>query len=235
MRHGKKPTQLELRPRTWGGRREGAGRRRRSSSGVSHQSRPAHARRFPLHVTWRIRREVGNLRTDKRFLRIQRAFRYGGDRFGLRLIEFSVQSNHVHLIVEAEDRRALSRGLQGLAIRVARGVNRASNRRGRVLADRYHARALRTPTEVRRAVAYVLRNLQHHTHEDPRYVDPYSSMAGEAAWHLEPNGTSQLVTAPPRSWLLRRALVSVPHRSHPHSDSDVAYNRPRNVRWNKLR
>jgi putative transposase len=206
MKRAKKPKQLELRARTWGGRREGAGRPRRASSGVSHQTRPTHARRFPLHVTWRIRREVGNLRTDKRFLRIQRAFRYGGDRFGLRLVEFSVQSNHVHLIVEADDKLALSRGLQGLAIRVAKGVNRASNRRGRVLADRYHARSLRTPTEVRHAVHYVLRNLQHHTHEDPLYVDPYSSMAGEALFHLEPDGTYEPILAKPRTWLLQRAL-----------------------------
>ena len=208
MRRTRKPAQLELRPRTWGGRREGAGRPRRATSGVSHQTRPQHARRFPLHVTWRIRREVGSLRTDKRFLRIQRAFRYGGDRFGLRLIEFSVQSNHVHLIVEAEDKRALSRGLQGLAIRVAKGVNRASNRRGRVLADRYHARPLRTPTEVRRAIHYVLRNLQHHTGEDPLYIDPYSSMAGFAVSHLEPDGTVERVTARARTWLLQREIRS---------------------------
>jgi putative transposase len=204
MNRRRKPKQLELRPRTWGGRREGAGRPRRATSGVPHLTRPEHKQRFPLHVTWRIRREVGNLRTDKRFRRIQRAFRYGGDRFGLRLVEFSVQSNHVHLIVEAKDKRALSRGLQGLAIRVAKGVNRASNRRGRVLADRYHARALRTPTEVRHAIHYVLRNLQHHTHEDPLYVDPFSSMAGEAVLHLEPDGTHHSITARPRTWLLRR-------------------------------
>jgi putative transposase len=163
-----------------------------------------------LHVTWRIHRDVGNLRTDKRFRRIQRAFCYGGDRFGLRLVEFSVQSNHVHLIVEADSKLALSRGLQGLAIRVAKGVNRASRRSGRVLADRYHARPLRTPNEVRRAVAYVLRNLQHHTREDPRYVDPFSSMAGDAVWHLEPDGTSLRVTARPRTWLLRRQSMTTP-------------------------
>jgi hypothetical protein len=106
----------------------------------------------------------------------------------------------------ANDKRALSRGLQGLAIRVAKGVNRASDRRGRVLADRYHARELRSPTEVRHAVRYVLRNLQHHTHEDPLYVDPYSSIAGEAVLHLEPDGTYARVTARPRTWLLRRKL-----------------------------
>jgi len=204
MKSLRKPEQLQLHPRTWGGRRAGAGRPRRSTSGVPHQSRPVLKPRFPLHVTWRIRPDVGNLRTDKRFLRIQRAFRYGGDRFGLRLVEFSVQSNHVHLIVEANDKRALSRGLQGLAIRVAKGVNRASNRKGRVLADRYHARPLRTPSEVRRAVHDVLRNLQHHTREDPLFVDPFSSIAGQAILHLEPDGTHALVLARPRTWLLRR-------------------------------
>ncbi len=196
--------QLALSPRTWGGRREGAGRPKRPGAGVAHHTRGEFPERFPLHVTWRVRKEVGNLRTDKRFRTIQRAFRYGGDRFGLRLIEFSIQSNHVHLIVEARDRRALSRGLQGLAIRVAKGVNRASRRRGRVLADRYHARTLRTPTEVRRAVQYVRRNLHHHTGEQPRYVDPYSSMSGEALWHVDFEGTAQIVTVRPRSWLLRR-------------------------------
>ena len=139
---------------------------------------------------------------------IQRAFRYGGDRFGLRLAEFSVQSNHVHLIVEADDKRALSRGLQGLAIRIARGVNRASRRRGKVLADRFHARLLRTPTEVKRAIHYVRRNLHHHAHEHPWYVDPYSSTSGEACWHVDEDGTAACVIARAKSWLLRRASVS---------------------------
>ena len=207
-RSKKKMQQLELPSRTWGGRRKGAGRPKKpkGEAGVTHQQRREFPKRFPLHVTWKILKDVGNLRTDKRFRKIQRAFRYGGDRFGLRLAEFSVQSNHVHLIVEAEDKRALSRGLQGLAIRIARGVNRASRRRGKVLADRFHARLLRTPTEVKHAVHYVLRNLHHHTRDRSPYVDPFSSMSGEASWHVERDGTAQLVTARARSWLLRRAF-----------------------------
>ena len=202
----KKPEQLELPSRTWGGRRKNAGRPKKpkGEAGVTHQLRAEFPKRFPLHVTWKIRRDVGNLRTDKRFRKIQRAFRYGGHRFGLRLAEFSVQSNHVHLIVEADDKRALSRGLQGLAIRVARGVNRASRRRGKVLADRFHARLLRTPAEVKRAIHYVRRNLHHHTRDRSPYVDPFSSMSGEACWHIDEDGTAQLVTARPKCWLLRR-------------------------------
>ena len=151
---------------------------------------------------------MGSLRTDKRFRHIKRAFRDGGDRFGLRLAEFSVQSKHVHLIVEADGKRALSRGLQGLAIRIARGVNRASRRRGKVLADRFHARLLRTPDEVTNAIHYVRRNLHHHTRDRSPYVDPFSSMSGEAAWHVERDGSAQRVIARARSWLLRRALES---------------------------
>jgi hypothetical protein len=63
-----------------------------------------------------------------------------------------VLATHIHLIVEAKDRELLSRGMQGLVIRMARQLNKALGRTGRVSADRYFARALKTPREVRRAV-----------------------------------------------------------------------------------
>jgi REP element-mobilizing transposase RayT len=85
----------------------------------------------------------------------------------------NVQGNHVHLLVEAHDQRALSRGMNGLGVRVARGLNRVMQRRGHVLADRYHAHILRSPTEARRARAYLLQNARkHYGHASP---DPYTS------------------------------------------------------------
>jgi REP element-mobilizing transposase RayT len=96
------------------------------------------------------------------FGELRQAFAAGRERFGFRLTEFSVQSNHLHLMVEAEDTRALSRGMQGLAIRCARTLNRLWQRRGAVFSDRYHAHVLRTPTEVRRALRYVLENARRH-------------------------------------------------------------------------
>jgi hypothetical protein len=68
----------------------------------------------------------------------------------------------LHLLVEASDRRALSRGMQGLSIRVARATNGELGRKGRVFADRYHARALTTPRAVRFALRYVLLNVHKH-------------------------------------------------------------------------
>src|SRR5678815_839051 len=142
MKRRRKMVQLELPERRWGGRRKGAGRPKVKGV-VLHRRRPKFPGRFPLHITLRIRREVGSLRSERRFAQIKTAFRHGCDQFGMRLVEFSVQSNHIHLIVEAENREALSRGMQALAIRLARAVNRASGRVGTVFADRYFARILK--------------------------------------------------------------------------------------------
>lgn len=94
-------------------------------------------------------------------------------------MHYSVQGNHLHLIVEAADAPTLSRGMQGLATRLARRANALAGRRGSVFADRYHARALATPREVKHAVRYVLGNYRHHAREHlPRgFVDPLTSRA----------------------------------------------------------
>src|SRR5262245_6191892 len=114
-------------PRTWGGARKGAGRKKRTPYQL-HRARPAHLARFPMHVTLKLLYGVPAIRTGAHFRQIKRAFRYGCDRFGMRLCEFSVQDGHIHLIVEAEDKNALSRGMQGLEIRLARAVNRVLGR-----------------------------------------------------------------------------------------------------------
>ena len=77
-------------------------------------------------------------------------------------MHYSVQGNHVHLFVEAQDEKALSRGMSGLGVRVAKGLNRVMRRHGKVLDDRYHGHILRTPTEVRRAREYLLQNARRH-------------------------------------------------------------------------
>ena len=155
--------QASFRFRTWGGRRKGAGRKPAGArSRVVHRRRPVLKARFPVHVTWRMREGVWGLRTRRCFGALARAFWGGANRFGFRLVHYSVQGNHVHLLVEARDERSLSRGMNGLGVRVAKGLNRVMRRRGRVLEDRYHGHVLRTPTEARRARAYLLQNARRH-------------------------------------------------------------------------
>ena len=202
----RKQLSLEL-PPTWGGKRKNAGRRPKGDrAGVSHLARPRLRRRMPVHVTLRVQREVYNLRSRRCFKRLEAAFFAGGNKFGLRLNQFSVQGNHIHLIVEADDHRALSLGMLGMEVRMARSLNRLMQRRGKVFSDRYHARVLKTPSEVRRAINYVLGNFLKHQRErgnsiSPAYCDPYSSA------YIAADGTGP-PTLPARTWLLRSALTS---------------------------
>jgi REP element-mobilizing transposase RayT len=129
------------------------------------------------------------------------ALRGAALRPGFRLARFSVQGNHVHLVVEAATAAALTSGMKALAIRLARGMNRLMGSRGPVLEDRYHAHVLRTPAEVRRALAYVADNFASHARRRGEPVgegfrDPFNSDA-------RPD-----LVARPATWLLRRVATS---------------------------
>jgi REP element-mobilizing transposase RayT len=197
--------------RTWGGKRKGAGRKPAGArAGVPHQHRPVLSPRHPAHVTMRVLPHVWNLRSRRAFRAIGLALASCKESDGFRLVHFSVQGNHLHLIVEARDAERLSRGMQGLATWIARRLNQLIGRRGKVFADRFHAHVLRTPLEVAHAIAYVLGNVAIHasrrgasrasitrpTPRQPAKADPYSSAGGDGP----------ALTAAPRTWLLRRGM-----------------------------
>ncbi len=199
--------QLDLVYRTHGGRRPGAGRPRSPRGPVPHRARPALSSRHPVHVTMRLRREVGSLRQQVPFAIVRGALVRARSQLGVRIAHWSVQSDHLHLLVEAEDRRALGSAMRGLGIRIARGLNGAIGRRGQVMADRYHARPLQTPREVRHALVYVLHNFKKHREELElgHRVDPFSSALWFDGWRegalRRPTGPPPI--APPSTWLLR--------------------------------
>lgn len=195
----KKHPQQELPFRRWGGARHGAGRKRRSErKNVPHRIR-AKFRKGALHVTVRIRREVWNLRTHRCFRALRRAFERGCERFGFRLVHFSVQGNHMHFVVEAPDAVALGRAMKGLEVRMARALNKVMDRKGPVFADRYHAHLLLSPREAANAVRYVLENwIRHAVREGrpaPSGVDPYCSAAA-------PPERGPAAIAEPQWWML---------------------------------
>jgi REP element-mobilizing transposase RayT len=212
--------QLAFTFRAWGGKRKGAGRPPNGdAAGVSHLRRPSFSRHHPVHVTLRVAAGLPSLRVDRTFDAVRLALAAARERFGFRLVHFSVQSNHLHLIAEAEDRRALARGIQGLCVRMARAVNRTLARRGSLFADRYHWRALKTPRAVHFAVRYVLLNARRHRAGTPAgFIDTRSSAAWfrdflrpdelafgaaqtRASWRASSDLESPVV--PARTWLLR--------------------------------
>ncbi len=129
---------------------------------MPHASRVRFAKTLPAHVTVRLQKDLPSLRDGRVVRALERTFAVGCERPGFRLVHYSLQGNHAHLIVEAHDRDALGRGMRAIGIRVARAVNRIAGRKGRVLADRYHLQLLPTPLQVRNALRYVLLNSRRH-------------------------------------------------------------------------
>lgn len=204
MRQGS-TRQLELSFRNrWGGRRRNAGRKRAAYSKTPHRARPFHRAGEPVHVTLKARLAV--LRSQFVFptlrLAVSRAARRDAERF--RVVHFSAQRDHVHLLVEAADARALSSGIRGLAVRIARYVNDLLGRRGSFWADRWHGRALSTPREVRHALVYVLTNFRKHSRRQVRPgLDPYSSAAWFDGWReWQPGSGVPPPLAEPIRWIV---------------------------------
>jgi len=145
-----------------------------------------------------MRRGVWNLRAQRCFRPIAAALsELRGEREGFRVVHFSVQGNHIHLVAEADDRRAMTQGMRALLIRIAKRLNDLMGTRGRVYADRFHERILQSPREVRNVVRYVLENDRHHfgaSHEPDRFS---SAVATD-------------VVSAPGSWLLRLGWPRAP-------------------------
>jgi REP element-mobilizing transposase RayT len=146
------------------------------------------------------------------------------------LVDFSIQADHLHLIVEALDKRWLARGLMGLAARLARRLNKVLGRKGRFWSERYHRHDLRTPTETRNALRYVLLNIKKHARVSSASLaaDPFSSAASFDGFSRSPNVSDDALHWPrvePRTWLLRvgwrrRGLID---------PADAPWSRPRRV------
>ena len=202
-----------------GGKREGAGRPRSSRSGEApHRARPMHRKRHPVHVVLRAVKDVPRLRTDRMFKAIRAALRTIGGRIGFRVVHASIQRTHLHFLVEAEDKGVLTRGVRALAIAMARRINAACGRRGKVFA-RYHATVITSRRQARNTLAYVLNNWRHHREDEDSLrarfaaLDPYATGYAFDGWKEPIEPPEDFVPLPavsPETWLLRAGW-----RNHP--------------------
>jgi REP element-mobilizing transposase RayT len=169
-----------------GGKRRGAGRKPKGSrAGEQHAARPELKACHPLHVVMRVVPAVGSLRRRKMYKALRDATITVALRERFRIVHISLQRTHVHLLVEADHKAALARGMQGFLISAARNINTAlgdgrRRRRGKVFIDRYHAEVITSPTRARHAISYVLSNWRKHGEDreglaSTRLVDPFSS------------------------------------------------------------
>ena len=219
----KTPKQGTLTFRSWGGKRTGAGRPRGSGRRNSpHRKRLRLKSYEPQHTTLRLVDQVSQVRRWSVFAEIVSAIS-NAQRATFRVIEFSVQDGHLHLLTEAESWKKLSDGIRALEIRIARAVNRVLGRTGKVFGDRYHARALGSPREARNALVYVLQNAKKHAQQRGvqvrrDWLDRFSSAGFFAGWdassvHVAERLRAQLRVrgkplpdprAEAKTWLLRQ-------------------------------
>jgi REP element-mobilizing transposase RayT len=218
----KRHVQQELfRPR--GGKRKGAGRKPKGArAGSPHQERPAIKPYHALHVVMRVVPAVGNMRRRSLYKAMRDATITAALRERFRIVHVSIQRTHVHMLVEAENKGALARGMQGFQISAARNINTAlgadkhRRRRGAVFADRYHLTVITTPTQARNAIGYVLSNWRKHGEDQQALpstwlVDPFSSGISFPDWkELEDRAVmwpvretyDPLMVRRPASWIL---------------------------------
>jgi REP element-mobilizing transposase RayT len=166
-----------------------------------------------VHVTLRVKDDVRRLRRGYVLRKLRRALHVVAPReLVFRVVHMSIQGNHLHLLVEAEDKRALTRGMQAFAISAARAINRAQQRTGKVFAYRYYATEIRNRRQTRHALAYVMNNWRRHNEHLTSgrralkaMVDPYSSWVAFDGWSCRfkvPEDFVPLDVKPARTWLL---------------------------------
>jgi REP element-mobilizing transposase RayT len=223
---------------TRGGKRPGAGRPPKGKrSSERHERRIAFAPSHPVHVVIRALAIVGSLRRRKMYQAIRWATIAVAKHEDFRIVQLSIQRTHVHLLVEANGKRALGHGMQAFQISAAKHINRmlvgadGRRRRGQVFSDRYHAEVITSPRQARHALSYVLNNWRKHE-EDRRgpatswNVDPFSSGWSFMGWKERerelllwnpPASYEPLIVWFPKTWLLgagwrRHGLVSYRER-----------------------
>jgi REP element-mobilizing transposase RayT len=199
--------------RTWGGKRRRAGRKQvNARKSERHRKRDLVTPKTPVHATLRVASDVTRLRKEATYKLIHRAMQRVLSRTDFRIVHVSIQSNHLHLLVEADDAVALAKGMQSFLISLARKLNAYLDRSGPVFPDRYHARVIDSRRQARHALAYVLNNWRRHSEDRAAIARAWKIDRFSSAIHFDgftealrwdvPDGYEPLPVVRARSWLL---------------------------------
>lgn len=206
--------ELDFRRDKRGGPRDGAGRKKKpGKSDPAHRARPELRPYHPVHVVMRVKKGVPRLRNGRAYRAVRRVLAkcLGSETF--RVCHVSIQRNHLHFLVEANDKESLSSGMQRLNILAARALNRELGRKGTLFEFRYHATQIKSRKQARHSLAYVLNNWRRHREDEMNEraqtakLDPYASGLSFDGWNAPPFDVpadyTPLPVSEPKTWLLR--------------------------------
>lgn len=169
--------------------------------------RPEWKKSKPAHVT--IRLKVKKTRTEEVHAAVRLALAgLKESRDDFRVTDYVLEDGHLHFAVEADGQDAFDSGIRALTIRLAKRINTALGRRGRLFDDRHHRRQLATPTETRNCLGYIVMNHRKHAVDRNWNVsksgelDPFSSGEWFDGWSRSmPPSAEPPVVQSPRTWL----------------------------------
>jgi len=95
-------------------------------------------------------------------------------RYGLCILNYTVTSNHIHLLVVDTEKDTVYRSLQLIAGRLVQEFNARTKRKGAFWEDRYHAVAVESEAHLAKCLVYIDLNMvragvvrPHHQHGRP--------------------------------------------------------------------
>ena len=144
-----------------------AGRPAIHDRGIRHISRDPIKRLTALHLTIKIIRDKAGLKNKAMLKVLQQAIVKARGK-GLAVIHYTLEFDHIHLLVESGDHQELGKAMQSLGVSLSMAINRLRKAKGRVFKTRYHLRKLKTPTEIKNVISYILNNtIKHRASKTP--------------------------------------------------------------------
>jgi putative transposase len=115
---------------------------------------------FIWHITHRCHKREFLLKFSKDRHRYLQWLYKAKKRYGLAILNYTVTSNHIHLlVVDAGKRDVIPRSMQLVAGRTGQEYNQRKNRKGAYWEDRYHATAVESGEHLARCMVYIDTNM----------------------------------------------------------------------------
>lgn len=152
---------------------KGAGRPAIHDRGIRHIARDKVTKHTSLHLTIKIERLKAGLRNKDVLKQLHDSIKKAR-KIGLRVIHYTLEFDHVHLLVEVDSNQQLAKGMQSFGISFSKGINKIKAQVGKVFKTRYHFRKLKSPNEIKNVIFYILGNSLKHK-KDFSILSPYNT------------------------------------------------------------
>ncbi len=170
--------------------RKGAGRPALHDPGIRHTNRPHIKKPASLHLTIKVKKKKAEIK-NKSVLKILKRAILNARKQGLRVIHFSLEYDHVHLLIEADNNLILGKGMQAFGVTLSKAINRLKKLKGGVYKHRYHFRQISSTRELKIVMNYIFTNgLKHGTAKS--ILNPFNSIQAEKKFRLFYEGKMEL-------------------------------------------